>query len=214
MNIFGNIGKNIANVARNVFNQAFRTPPQTYGNPNSGLSFVIAAGIPGFQAINRALFHIFLDKSVSAQLLHQMGEAGVAIVKDVLSPIQRKHPSPIIDSFRYKIDLTNNSVSIYSTHPGAYAIQYGIERAGSADAIEDWMQEKPEFDGLDAKQSRRVSFAIRAAINSGMKPGPLSTLGRLPPVGERRFDYVAEASTRLDGEIRNLINAFASTMNM
>lgn len=170
---------------------------------DSGMKFSIKTDIADGAANVRARMLIYLDESVTTEVLREIGERSVDIVRDTLLPVRRT--GGLESSIEYKIVPIYRIVTIYSTHPAAAAMVSGYRHAGSYQAIEDWMNTKSDFDGLPAKKRKETAFLIRRAIAEGKSPGPYSTLGQMRPEGERRFDFLSESESQIVEMVRDVL---------
>lgn len=136
---------------------------------------------------------MIINKSEMAEL----ADRSLAIVGRLLAPLKRT--GDLEDS--WNVIVTSTGFSLWTTDWAAHSIQTGFRQAPPKDVLLDWMDQKSEFRGLDAKESARVAYAIKLAIERGDTPGGHSSIGPLSPSGERRFDYHQQA----EKEIRNMI---------
>ncbi len=129
----------------------------------------------------------------------EIGKMGVKIVRDIVEPIKRT--GGFERSWKYKIGSDGDSVSIYSDHKAASSLQRGINYVGSTQSLVAWLRTKKEHKGKSESELNRFAFNIKRKIDRGDSPGDGSTLKTLAPQGERRFDYLAEASNQISEEL-------------
>jgi hypothetical protein len=134
-------------------------------------------------------------------LLDEVGKIGLKIVQDLLEPLSRSGATR--DSFSYSTG--GNVVTISSQSDSAYYIGTGFADVPSTTRLQSWMALKPEFAGLSDKESRRVAFAIQYTIKHKIASGANSTISKLQPVGERKYDYIKLATEQLTKQVESLI---------
>lgn len=173
----------------------------------SGTRFTIETHTADAQGAAQASILVYLDGQVKEALAREIGEVGLSVVKDALKPIKRT--GSLSDSFKYKYDASNNAITIYSELPAASAIQRGIKKTGSTQALQEWLRTKPEHRGKSDVELKRLAFNIRRKIERGDSPGTGSTLRNLAPQGERRYDYLGIATKQLEERISIILNGAA-----
>jgi hypothetical protein len=156
------------------------------------------------QGMSRAVSKTFEDYRIFEGVADRVGEKAVELIKETLEPISRSGDTK--DSFEYTYDPISKELKIFSNAKSAYFLYEGFNTPPNTDILMDWMKYKPEFDGLSEKESRRVAFAIRQHMKKGRPPGPASDLGKLPPAGERKYEYLEIAMQKLEPELVNIIS--------
>lgn len=156
-----------------------------------------------------AYMNTLKDAFNSSEILDEIGQQGVSIVKDLLEPLRRSGRTQ--DSWKYKIN--GQSVVIYSDNNAATYLATGFSKAPSTNVLREWMNYKSEFSGLTEKEANRIAFAIRKSILNNSAPGPNSDIAKLQPVGERKFDYIKLATDQITEMVKTKLLNYSFSIN-
>ena len=194
--------QNIFNGWRNYFTGLYRAqykPSQPA--PNQFLH--VDLQLYNAQGMSRAISKTFEDPRIFDGIADEVGRRAIQYIKEALEPISRTGQTR--DSFEYEYNPASKELKIYSNQNSAYFLYEGFNQPPNTDILMDWMKHKPEFGDLSEKESRRVAFAIRQHMAKGRPPGPASDLGRLPPAGQRKYEYLDIVMRRLDSEMNSIL---------
>lgn len=181
-----------------------------FGNAG-GTTFAIRSDIQQKTEGIRLRALVYFDSNVSTAMLQEVVQSAKIAVEQALAPITRS--GGLRDSFQYKILTRNRQVVIYSDHPASSAIQQGFTAGGSIEKLMDWMRYKAEFKNLEESKQREIAFMIKRKIERGDPPGPASTLRRLRPEGERRYDYMTRVTSQITRDIEIMLNTINEEVN-
>lgn len=194
---------NLRNVIKQIYNynfQFFTGMYKTYYQKPSSKSLIsVDMRLWNAQAAIRAIEYTFGHGEIEKQWHEDVGRRGVELVQEVLQPISRSGKTAA--SFKYTYDPIGKEIIIFSDEDSAYHIQYGFREAGSVQDLTDWMQYKSEFAGKSEKEKTGIAYAIRNRIESGKTSGARSDITKLPPVGQRKYEYLEEMLKKLEPEI-------------
>lgn len=156
------------------------------------------------EGLGTASLTVFFNKEIQQSILRDIGETGVRSVREWLAPIRRT--GELESSFRYRIDLAGQSVTIFSTLPQASSIARGISTTGSQDRLITWLRSKSEHASKSEKELKRTAFLIQRSINTGKQPGPQSTLRSLTPIGTRSYNYLGLVEQDIEKYVQQMID--------
>ena len=141
-------------------------------------------------------------------ILESLADTAKDVMKEKLEPISR--------TGRLRGSITSNVANnfrseVRSSAEYADAINEGTLGVPSAQKIEKWMERKAEFSGLSGKARTRVAFAIMYSMKNKKNENKTgrSDMTKLPPTGERKYDYVGETLDEMNQEI----NAIGAVIN-
>lgn len=181
----------LTNALKNTYNIVARK--QSGSSPHVGMEMNMAeAAGTAFAAIN-----VFQDPKLIDDIMEEIGQRGVEIVREKLQPVTRSGATA--DSFDYR--LTPDGVEIFSNDPQAAALQEGIKGRPPRDKLVAWLKTKPEHAYKQDKELQRLGFLIQRSITLKRNPGKESTLAMLKPQGKRSMDYVTESAMQLMQEV-------------
>lgn len=148
-----------------------------------------------------SIYRMVANGTVTGEVLRGLGNAAADEMKNQLRPITRT--GEFRDSIKADVS-SNHKVSVESSAVQADAIRGDNSGVPSAQDIETWMAEKPEFASLMGKERTRVAFAIMYSIKDKVNQNKTgrSDITRLPPAGERRYEYVKETVSAMQGQIK------------
>jgi len=162
---------------------------------------VSQTGLEDVVGITGAILKVTSDGTLSSAVADVIGDAAVRELREAVEPISRT--GRLKDSFRHQ--HVGDGVIVFSDAPYARTIleEPSRDNPPSAEDLMDWMATKPEFAGLDPKAARRVAFAIRTSIATGVGAGRTgrSDIRRLSPSGQKAYDYVSVAAEQISSEL-------------
>ncbi len=141
-------------------------------------------------------------------ILESLADTAKDVMREKLEPISRTGrlrgsiSSGVANNFR---------TEVRSSAEYADAINEGRMGVPSAQKIEKWMERKAEFSGLSGKTRTRVAFAIMFSMKNkkNLNKTGRSDVTKLPPTGERKYDYVGETIDEMNAEM----NAIGAVIN-
>lgn len=176
-----------------------------------GTTFAIRTDIQAKTDNIRTRALVYFDSEVTTAFLQEVVKSAKIAVEQAFAPIRRT--GEVQDSFQYKILTRNRQVVIYSDHPATSAIQQGYTKGGSIQKLMEWMEHKDEFKNKKESEKREIAFLIKRKIERGDPPGPQSTLRRLRPEGERRYDYMTRVHNQIARDVEIMLNEMANEAN-
>ena len=203
--------RQITQSARNFLERNQDTQIGSSFSTANNTTFAIRSDIQQKAEAVRTRMLVYFDSKVSLEIMRGTVESAKKAIEEAFAPIRRT--GEVQNSFQYKIIAPNRQVLIYSDHPAASAIQEGFTKGGSIQNLMEWMQQKAEFKNLKESKQREAAYMIKRKIERGEQPGAASSLKRLHPVGERRYDYMAQVTERITGDIEDMLNVVVGEAN-
>ena len=157
------------------------------------------------------IYNVVSHGTSSRIILEELADAATNEMKRQVAPISRT--GRLRDSFESHMATAARS-EVRSSVEYAESIAEGLG-VPSPDRLVEWMKEKPEFQNLSGKKRKRVAFAIYYSIkkkHNQNKTGR-SDVTALPPVGERRYDYIKETLNHMDDDLGSMAFAFKEALD-
>lgn len=206
-----NAVKNATQSARNFIGRNQETQTSARIGSAGGQLFGIRTDIQEKTENIRVRALVYFDSAVTKEMLQETLRSAKRAVEQAFAPIRRT--GEVEKSFQYKILTRNRQVLIYSDHPAASAIQEGYTSGGSIQNLMEWMKNKQEFKNLEEEKQREIAYMIKRKIERGDAPGPNSTLRRLRPEGERKYDYMTIVTELISRDVEIMLNTIADQAN-